>query len=404
MARRSSYRGSIATATLAAALTSLVAAGGGCEIAIGNDVPDYECLSNAPAVCPGNQVCDPHTHQCVAPCSESGCKGGLVCDPGSNQCVAPSTSDDGPSPDETSTGDDADATTAPDEAAPPVETGPVESGCGRGLGCPCSGDSACDSNICADSATVPAGLYTAAGGSNFCTQTCCSSADCGAGTVCFAAGGSDSVAGNFCVNPAWLGRGTGATLGTQPGGGACSTGRDCRSGLCTGNTCVDTCCSTAAAGECATGTSCRFDNFTGAVAFDKNYVAWCGQAGNGQNGDTCSSDGNCKSNLCDGPDGCADACRNTGECSPGESCAYVNPVGSTTEVVAACFSGAGNSSEGSSCSSDAQCKSQFCDTVTSECTDVCFTNADCSKSGWRCRPEAVTLQSGGKVTVLACGP
>jgi hypothetical protein len=61
---------------------------------------------------------------------------------------------------------------------------------------------------------------------------------------------------------------------------------------------------------------------------------------------------------------------------------------------------------GASCSSDTDCKSQFCDTGgTHECTDVCFTNADCSaKSGWRCRPESVTLQSGGKVEVLACGP
>ncbi|MGH7298091.1 MAG: hypothetical protein ACRELB_24340, partial [Polyangiaceae bacterium] len=380
----------------------LVAAGGGCEIAIGSDVPAYECLSTAPAVCPGNEVCDPHTHQCVTPCSESGCKGGLVCDPGSNQCVAAPT-DDGPSIDETSAGDDADATTAPDEAAPPVETGPVEGGCGRGLTCPCSGDSSCNSGICADSAVVPTGLYAAAGNAAFCTKPCCTSADCDPGTVCFAAGGSSSVAGNFCVSPAWVSRGN--VLGSLVGGATCSTGRDCRSGLCNGTSCADTCCSTASSGECAGGTSCRFAAFVGAASFDKNYVAWCGQAGNGQNGANCSSNNSCASALCDGIDGCADACRNTADCSQGESCAYVSPASPNTAVVAACFSGAGNASEGSSCSSDQDCKSQFCDTtITQQCTDVCFTNADCTKSGWRCRPEAVTLQSGGKVTVLACGP
>ena len=46
----------------------------------------------------------------------------------------------------------------------------------------------------------------------------------------------------------------------------------------------------------------------------------------------------------------------------------------------------------------------MCSTTTNECTDVCFANSDCTKSGWRCRPEAETLQGGGKFEVLACGP
>jgi hypothetical protein len=223
--------------------------------------------------------------------------------------------------------------------------------------------------------------------------------------VCFATGGSNSTAANFCVNPAWIGRGT--TVGGQLGGGSCTTGRDCRSGLCDGTTCADVCCSTASSSsECASGNSCRFQTFPGAAAVDKNFVAWCGQAGNGGNGASCSQNSSCQSNLCDSIDGCSNACRNTGDCSQGESCAYVDPPPpDSSAVVAACFGGAGNASEGSSCSTDGDCKSQFCDTGgTHECSDVCFSNADCTKSGWRCRPERITLTSGGTVTVLACGP
>jgi hypothetical protein len=388
-------------------MAALVAAGGGCEIAIGSAVPEFECLSNQPAACPGNQVCDPTTHQCVASCSATGCKGGLVCDPGSNTCVV-AASDDGSPPDETSVeaGTDADAATTPDEAAPPQETGGPETGPCNTVGCACSGASSCASGICGDGSFIPPLLYSAAGSTNFCTKPCCASADCDPGTVCFSTGGSNSSSVSFCVNPAWLGR---STVGALPGGSTCGTGRDCRSGLCDSNTCADVCCTTAGTNEpneCATGTSCRFQTFPGVASYDKNFVGWCGQAGSGLNHDSCSQNSSCASNLCDGIDGCANACRNSADCSSGESCAYVNPPApNSTAVVAACFSGAGNASEGSSCSGDTDCKSQFCDTGgTHQCSDVCFSNADCTKTGWRCRPEGITLTSGGKVEVLACGP
>jgi hypothetical protein len=400
-------RGSIASLTFAATLVALVGAGGGCEIAIGSAVPEFECESNKAAVCPGDQVCDPNQHVCVEPCSATSCKAGFTCDPNSNICIV-APSDDGPVVDEPTTGDepDADASTQPDEAAPPIDTGTEEAaGPCRGTGCACTSGASCDSQICGDSSLVPQAILTMAGFA-FCTKPCCTSADCDLGTVCFATGGSSSVAANFCVEPQWIGRSGG--VGAATGGTSCGTGRDCKSGLCASSKCADTCCSTAqSSSECASGTSCRFASFPGATSVDQNFVAWCGQAGGGQNGDNCNNNSSCASNLCDGIDGCANACRNTGDCTNGESCAYVNPPApNDTAVVAACFSGAGNTSMGASCSSDTDCKSQFCDTGgTHECTDVCFTNADCAaKSGWRCRPESVTLQSGGKVEVLACGP
>lgn len=393
--------GLVGAALFASVLMGVVAAG--CEIAIGNDVPAFECVQEA-AVCPGNQVCDPQNHVCVSPCSVTGCKGGTVCDPGSNACIPGLTSDDGPVGDDTTAPEaDADAATQPDEAAPPVETGPgPDTGPCRGLTCPCSGAASCDSGICADSLTVPSGLYAAAGNTSFCTKPCCTSADCDTGTVCFATG----AGGNFCVSPAWLQRST--IVGTSLGGATCGSGRDCRSGLCAGTTCADTCCSTgAAASECASGNQCRFGNFQGVASFDKNYIAYCGHGGTHGNGSTCSTNSDCQSELCDGIDGCSNACRNTGECaSSGEACAYVTPAAASSgTAVAACFSGPapGNTPEGGNCGSDTDCQSLFCGPTSHQCTDVCFADSDCTKAGWRCRPESVTLSGGGKFSVLACG-
>jgi hypothetical protein len=75
----------------------------------------------------------------------------------------------------------------------------------------------------------------------------------------------------------------------------------------------------------------------------------------------------------------------------------------TAGVTAACLPGAGHSADGASCSNDSDCLSQFCDPTSNQCTDVCFTNADCTKSGWHCRPEQVQLSTGGSYSVLLCG-
>jgi hypothetical protein len=108
-----------ATTPFTALLLAMVAAGGGCEIAIGSAIPDFECVQGA-AVCPGNEVCDPSSHQCVAPCSVTGCKGGLACDPSGSLCVvgeagagAEAATSDGAIPDGESSG----------EAQPPTDSG-----------------------------------------------------------------------------------------------------------------------------------------------------------------------------------------------------------------------------------------------------------------------------------------
>jgi len=388
------------TAVLTTLLAGLVVAGGGCEIGIGADVPAFECIQG-PAVCPGTEVCDPNSHQCVTSCTESNCAEGLECDPSSGLCIAA----------EAGTGNDAAPDSSPvvdssmPDTAPPPDTGPpAETGVCRGVTCPCSGAASCDSGICVDSLTVGTGVYGAAGSQSFCTTPCCTSADCAAGTVCFAT----AAGGNYCVAPGWLQRST--TLGQGVGGASCQSGRDCRSGLCNGPYCADVCCSTPdSASECANGTTCRFEAFPGAVTFDKGDVAWCGTSGNGDNGAICERDSDCQSNLCNGDDGCSDACRTTSDCGSQSACSYVVSTSGTAGVTAACLPTSGGhggilGADGSSCGSDTDCASQFCDPTSNQCTDVCFTNADCSSvPDWHCRPEQVQLSTGGSYSVLLCG-
>jgi hypothetical protein len=399
---------SVATAALASALMAVLAASGGCEVVVGTGVPAFAC-DPGPDVCPGNQICDPATRQCVAPCEASGCKANTQCDNASHLCVA--SGNDAGSGADVQVADGSDATSSDaggdevsmqDQVSPP-DTG-VDAGC-RGLGCKCGGDTDCTSNLCAGPQDVASQVYSAAGSHDFCSKPCCTSADCDANTVCYAAvSTTPSTIGNYCVAPTWIGRS--ATLGTAKGGAACTSNSQCRSGLCAGNVCADTCCSTnGSATECAAGNECRFDNFPGAVSFDKSYTGFCGTAGSGANGSSCTVSTDCQSNLCDNSSftgTCRNACRNTADCGgQGVSCAYVSVT--TGAFFAACFPGAGTAAEGQSCTSDAQCQSQFCNGA-GQCTDVCFSDSDCTMTGWRCRPEQVNnLKGGGTYWVMVCG-
>ena len=407
-------QGTIARRALAALLAAggwlaLLATGGGCEVAIGDTVPAFQCVPAAGS-CPTGQECNPDTHQCVATCV-AGCGAGTQCDPQSNLCVPIDAGGPDVSVVDTGTGVDvaADTTMPPVDSGPPPDTSMAETtGPCRSTGCPCSGAAACDSGICADSLTVTASLYAAAGNQNFCTTACCTSADCAPGTVCFATG----QGGDYCVNPAWLGRGTG--LGAGGGGATCSLGRDCRSGLCdSSGKCADTCCSSSAASQCTGGEACRFQSFPGAASVDTNYSASCGSGGGANlDGSSCSGDFSCASNLCAqdpslGFNDCHGVCRGASDCASGESCEYVltSQTSTPTPVVATCFGSTGTLSAGSPCSPSMDQCTGFCDQNTNKCTDVCFTDADCTAvmTGWRCRPETVSVQGGGSYSVLACG-
>jgi hypothetical protein len=289
-------------------------------------------------------------------------------------------------------------------------------GAGDGPGCQttmckCAGAGDCMSGICASELTIGTPLFHAAGSESFCTKPCCSSADCDSWTVCYAT----SNGGNYCVLPSLLDRSM--VLGTGLGGRSCQNNTECRSGWCPSGTCVDTCCSSTNRNplECAgAGITCALSAFPGHALFDRAFVANCGFGGGAKAGTNCVTADDCQSGACDERlmRICRNLCRNSTDCSTGLACTYTAPspprgmssFPPPAPVVAVCSPSAGNKAEGAPCTSDLECQSAFCNQTSKLCTDVCFTDMDCTFAGWRCRPEQVIIGSGGAASVLCCGP
>jgi hypothetical protein len=280
---------------------------------------------------------------------------------------------------------------------------PQDAAC-TGVLCPCNNAADCTgpSNVCAQSLTVGGALITAAGTNSFCTLGCCTSADCPTGTVCFASG----QGGQYCVSPSWLGRSTPAT--SAQGGATCSTGSDCRSGLCAGNRCADTCCSwTDSTNECTEAAQCVFGTFPGASNLDTHFAPNCSAGGGTPFGNSCGVNGDCQGGLCyqTGMGAyCTQPCR-VQNCGFGYAC-QVDQQGN--DLYAACFPWMPDVAEGQGCSSDDVCQSDWCLTSNQLCTSICFTNSDCM-SGWTCTPQATpapqaTTFPTGNYVLLACGP
>jgi hypothetical protein len=354
----------------------------GCEFAVSDTLPSYTCVPGEGDVCPLGLVCDPARRICARPSVSGQLTDASV--PGEDATAR----DDGNVADagreaQTETNEDGsagDSDAGADVRTVGPDTGAPDSGFCNTLGCKCSGAADCANGICAQQAAVTTPLYAAAGNSNFCSQPCCTSSDCPASGVCFASG----AGGNYCVMPGWLQRT--ATLGRGIGGAACQSNGDCRSGVCAGSMCADTCCSAAgSSSECATGTACRPGTFPGA-GFDVHAAAICGAAITCGNGPQCNR-----------------PCRNTADCSAGQACYYL-PAILSKDIVAACTTADGAGAEGSRCTSDFQCASNFCDPTTMQCSDVCFANTDCTFDAWHCRPALISLATGGTDTVLTCGP
>lgn len=405
-----------AASVIAAGWIALVGSSGGCEIAVGDTIPIFSCIPGRDT-CPQGQVCDSYTNKCVPACATAAsCGSGMTCDPGSGTCVAEAGVGDGPAGDADS-GTPMEASVADTSSPPPQDSGsppdtsqppPDSPAPCNTIGCGCTGPSECASGLCGDTSSLPQNLVTAAG-SNFCTQPCCTSSDCPAGSVCFPASTStSSTGGNYCVLPKWLGI---TELGTNPGGGTCSTGRDCRSGVCGGTTCADTCCSDQdPTPECASGTSCTFAPFPGS-GIETNSGANCqAVTGMGTNGQTCSAPNRCESQICAAPsmssfnNSCLGLCRSGSDCPNGYTCEYALPTMGSQNVVAVCEPSSGNTPDGAQCSMTQDTCQGFCGS-TGTCTEVCFMDSDCTAAtGPHCQPEKVNVTGGGSFVVLACGP
>lgn len=416
--RANRLAGGLAMAAMATAVFALLPGGGGCELVVSDALPSFTCVPDAADSCPTDSVCVPSTHQCVSrsgtcvPGAPTGCPAGMRCDAESLRCTKgatvagdasgadaqpPMTPDSAPDAPGVLVmdGPTEDAPITPD-ASPLDSTADAPNAC-RGITCSCRGGGDCDSGICAGQVTLPAAVYTAIG-TSVCTQPCCTSADCPGGTVCFGTGGG----GNYCIAPHWIGRS--GEMGEGPGGTSCTGDGDCRSGLCSMNTCADTCCSSSTTNqgsECASATVCRFAAFPGSNSLDTHETAWCGaEIGSMAGGSICAVDTTCQSGKCGSFGRCEAVCRNTGDCGGGGlACSYglAPTLPTNKDIVAGCVTATGTTANGGTCSSNADCQSAFCD--GSHCTDVCATDADC-KSGLHCRPVVVQVQ--GSYSVLSC--
>jgi len=287
------------------------------------------------------------------------------------------------------------------------DAGPGDAGCtGGGILCPCSGASDCSMGtpICAQAVDVGADL----GHAGFCTRPCCTSANCSGGSVCFASG----QGGNYCVDPAWLGRSTPAS--NALGGASCTSGTQCRSGLCvaggSGKVCADTCCSFASSAECTGSTQCSLGFFQG-TGFDTHYAARCGPPGGaGTAGSGCSVSSECAGGLCytdvmpPYSPFCVQPCAAPDQCGSGYACQLdING----NDIYAGCFNleGNGTAPQGASCTNFASCLGLLCN--AGYCSNTCFSDAVCM-AGWTCKPEQDDSYplgpQGQEYTVLACGP
>jgi hypothetical protein len=282
------------------------------------------------------------------------------------------------------------------DAPPPP---PVDSGKCTIVGCPCTRNGDCDSDICADST-----ILTSVETGRVCTKPCCASSDCASGFVCFAAG----TGGNYCVAASLIGR---TTLGGVPGGGACANDETCRSGKCgQGGKCLDACCKDA---NCPGGQCAQDTQQTG-----HDVLQCTGNAGTKTNGQTCSSASSCDGAVCEYENAtdfnmsCMAPCCASSPCGSGYACFDLNINGpSGTDWIPVCSQPQGNDTDGqplaigpgamgATCALNRDCRSVHC--LAGKCTDVCCTDADCTAiAGWVCQPRPTGGTNG---VFLRCGP
>jgi hypothetical protein len=392
---------------VSAALAVVLA--GGCEVLVPDTVPTFGCTGTNANVCPASQICAPSLGKCIDrshACTivDSMCPPGTHCNAGTQMCD--------PDGSDASGGDDGGGTdaSAVDAPLPPADgnlpdLGPIDSGKCTTVGCPCTRNGDCDSDICADS-TILTSVDTTG---KVCTKPCCASSDCPTDFVCFAPG----TGGNYCVTKTMLSR---PNLGNVPGGGTCATNEVCRSGKCgSAGLCLDACCttnsSTPIAESCAAGSQCALDSQTG------HTVLQCtGNSGTKINGDSCSSSGTpchgaaCESDPTNPPfNECLVPCCSTPSCGSGFACFDIQNVGQM-DWFPLCSQPTGNDTDGqpltigsgamgATCNKNRDCRSVHC--LGGRCSDVCCTDADCAAvSGWKCQP---TITAGTNGVFLRCG-
>ena len=326
----------------------------GCSLIVPSEVPEYRCSTAAPSSCPAGLICDTATLLCVS---------GLPQLDGGEEDVI--TDDDG--------GRDG----GPDDDG---AVGPSP------LGEHCVVDGDCVSGLLCGTSTILTTAIVPANSKPICTKPCCTSTDCTAGFVCFSAG----TGGNYCVAADKADR-TPPAGGGRTGGHACSGPTQCRSGLCTGGRCVDTCCEP---DDCASGTTCR-------VGTVDAHDAWiCGAPSAGATGELDAACGAsqpataCKNDNCVQPFSagyrCTPTCCSAKDCTDlgfaNNVCAYGDTGNAQLKW---CFErNASGKALNTTCTANSDCASRYCDRELGRCANVCCTSADCAQDE-SCRPSPV---------------
>ncbi|MEL6184614.1 MAG: hypothetical protein AAFU79_08325 [Myxococcota bacterium] len=333
----------------------------------------------SPLRCGPDQICSPSTGRCTpagAPCAiDVECGAPVqICE--ANQCVPGCASGGVCAEDEicnTATGrcqpdgrcrDDADC-------GPPdlvCEAGQCVGGCGAAIGIRCGAGETCsaDTGRCEAPVTCTGDLDCAPP-STICdpsTLTCapgCASTGCPGGETCDAASGR-------C-------QGAGAGLNAP-----CARNSDCGSGVCfdfgvgIGSLCVQAC---ASSGDCPSGFTCG-DYLGAKTCISSSFFP--GATFATENGGVCAGDGECRSSYClPGPAQCVDTCAEDGDCGGGTGSCVWGEYNADIFVSACTGPRLGTSSNGDTCTADADCQSGVC-YGSGICGDLCGSTADCPAS------------------------
>jgi hypothetical protein len=331
----------------------------GCSVIVPAELPDFACSGSSASACPSGMVCDTAQGKCVV-------EAGVI-----DEDAGDTDAGDGP------------------DATVDADGGPAA------VGSPCRVDGDCASLLCGTSTILTTTITSGSG--PVCTKTCCTSADCPSGTVCFSGG----TGGNYCVAAAKALRTPPATGGKSPGA-TCSGSPECRSGLCQLGRCLDTCC---LVGACSAGTTCRVSTITSPTPAHDSWV--CAppppgaDAGDGQK---CVSQSDCKNDNCIGsgllppdagtpePRACRPSCCNKQDCvtqlGAGSHCAYST---SGTDQIKFCFFTTKTSglTKNQPCGTNTECQSDYCDAELQKCLEVCCADSDCAANEV-CRPSGVS--------------
>ncbi len=353
------------------------------------------CTSNAQ--CPQDLVC--YQGQCTSCAQTSECDACEVCTIFGNRCVTDTSGSCTPS------------TTCTSNSQCPYGKSCVAGYCTTTGG---GGGTGQFGSTCTNAAQCAAGLTCAgyATGATICTRPCVGSGkggndDCPANYACvdWDTGTLDGL--RMCYHKDQVGQGSmGYPFTTAPGQACDGTNpynNTCQTSICTAyNDCAMTCLGN---GDCQSGNVCYAypDQYAGYVhecwPSDTSTYLMAGEAcsdnsqcdsgvclGQCASGDPCGSDNDCYDGQgCYGA--CVDHCRTINDC-PGDSSCNFWPMyisggyGGWTPVCSGRIY-AGTKGLGSSCSSDAECDSEWC--IEGKCTTPCGTSNDCW-SGTYCTP------------------